>query len=1519
MLGKITITPGTPNHISFDAPTELNKGQTYQLKPMLAYSNDLVEPVDITNDALTKYTSSNTELLTVNTQGLIQVPANVKSGYATVEVTYGNVRKVVVIKINGGNTDSYLEVSPLLINMSSGKSQQIKVVEVNDGARKDVTNSSSGITYTSTDSSIVTVTPDGLISAISEDQQGTFYINVNYKGLNAKTTVKITKPTVKSLSISPLQETLSLSNNKLQLVLKAFMTDGTTKDVTVGSEGTKYTSSDPKRATVDANGLVSIPPDAITGKVIIKATNNNLIAQTSLTIDGNPELTGIQIVPESLTMYPGGTKKLQVLAKYSNDTTKDITAGSSGVVYTSSVPAQAGVSVDGEVTVPANANLGTAVVTVKYDVLKATVVLNVVKDITNDIQSIVVSPDVLTLMPGDIQQLKVTATMGDNRLKDITASSEGTIYTSSIVSQAIVDTEGKISIAKDAVEGTVVITAKNGTFQSKSVITIANNPAKEMKSIAVTPSTVSLSAGKTQQLVVAATMGDGTKKDITASSEGTVYTSSIPERAVVNAEGIITIPSNASLGTVVITAKNGKLQSTVTVTVGPDPATQIKSLTITPSAVTLSAEDTQQLTVNAVMGDDSLVDLTSSSKGTTYISSSTEQVTVDTEGKITIAKLSTAGTVVITAKNGTLQSKSIISIVNNPAKEIKSIAATPSTVNLSAGKTQQIVVTATMGDGTKKDITASSEGTVYTSSIPERAIVNAEGNITIPSNASLGTVVITAKTGKLQSTVIVTVGPDPATQIKSLAITPSAPTLSAEDTLQLTVNAVMGDDSLVDLTGSSKGTTYTSSNTEQATVDAEGKITIAKFATAGTVVITAKNGTLQSKSVISIVNNPAKEIKSIAVSPSTVTLSAGKTQQLVVTATMGDGKKKDMTASSEGTVYTSSNTARATVANEGLITIPSSATLGTVTITAKIGTFQSVVNLTVGKDPATEIKSLAVSPSTVTLSAEDMQQLTVNAVMGDDSLVDLTSSSKGTTYTSSIPEQATVDAEGKITIAKFATAGTVVITAKNGTLQSKSVISIVNNPAKEIKSIAVSPSTVTLSAGKTQQLVVTATMGDGKKKDMTASSEGTLYTSSNTARATVDTEGKITIPSSATLGTVTITAKIGTFQSVVNLTVGKDPATEIKSITVTPSTVTLSAEDIQQLTVNAVMGDDSLVDLTSSSKGTTYISSNTTQATVDAEGKITIAKFATAGTVVITAKNGTLQSKSVISIVNNPAKEIKSIVVSPSTVALSAGKTQQLVVTATMGDGKKKDMTASSEGTLYTSSNTARAIVDTEGKITIPSSATLGTVTITAKIGTLQSSVSVTVGQDPATEVRSIAITPSTVNLPTGGMLLLVVNAVMGDGSLKDISGSAKGTIYTSSIPERAVVDAEGNLSIPSNATLGTVVITAKNGTFKSTVTVTVSKDPATEMRSISITPSAVSLSAGSTRQLIVTATMEDDSLKDVTASTKGTVYTSSNTNYVVVNAEGLITIPSSTPAGTVTITAKNGTLKTVSVITITN
>uniref|UniRef100_UPI0028E822AD Ig-like domain-containing protein n=1 Tax=uncultured Clostridium sp. TaxID=59620 RepID=UPI0028E822AD len=161
-----------------------------------------------------------------------------------------------------------------------------------------------------------------------------------------------------------------------------------------------------------------------------------------------------------------------------------------------------------EINTPDNEGIGHGHATFYYSVSKAATV-----------SSISVNPKAATILPGQQQQLAVTATMEDGNTKDVTSGSTGTTYTSADASIATVDENGLVTVAPTAAVGsTVNVTATNGGKTVTSEITVAQDPATLVSSLSVNPSTASVIAGKEQQLKVTATMEDGNTKDVTSGS-----------------------------------------------------------------------------------------------------------------------------------------------------------------------------------------------------------------------------------------------------------------------------------------------------------------------------------------------------------------------------------------------------------------------------------------------------------------------------------------------------------------------------------------------------------------------------------------------------------------------------------------------------------------------------------------------------------------------------------------------------------------------------------------------------------------------------------------------------------------------------------------------------------------------------------------------------------------------------------------------------------------------------------------
>ena len=808
-------------------------------------------------------------------------------------------------------------------------------------------------------------------------------------------------------------------------------------------------------------------------------------------------------------------------------------------------------------------------------------------------------------------------------------------------------------------------------FIVRGVITI---PPLSPFSIGVSPKKVKLEAGNTQQLRTTLNMSDGTTQDITSGSTGTIYSSSNPSAVKVGTNGLITVEPSASPGTVYVQAVNGGLHAQCEVTIpGGTPESHLQ---INPLDIRLATGQSKQLNVIASLADGTVKDVTLGSTGTTYSSSDTTRVSVNQNGLIQVLAEAREGTVTIRADHNGIAGESVVTVTGPPT--VRSLAMAPDTATVAAGETIQLSVRATMTDGSSKEVTVAS-GTVYTTSNGNRAIVDADGLVSVPSNATSGTVTVKAMNNGSTVQCVVTVIGLPT--VNSIEISPSTQTLIPGETLQISTMAAMSDGSTKDITAE---TSYSSSNPNVATVDANGLISIPSAATSGVAYI---RGTYAGKGTAMTVTVPATaSVTGLSFTPGSATLAGGETLQISAMAAMSDGSTKDVTTE---TSYSSSNPNVATVDDTGLISIPSTAASGTAYIRGTYAGKGAATTVTVNI-PVISVSSLTMTPSNLEREAGATYQISTMATLIDGNTKDVTAE---TSYSSSNPSVATVDANGLITVSSTATSGTAYIRGSYGG-KGTAVVVTIPVPAT-ITSLSFTPSSQALRPGDTLQVNAIARMSDGSTKDVTAA---TVWSSSNTNLARVDANGLVRIPDNASNGTVYIR---GTYNGKGAATTITITAPTFSSLRFNPSTMSLNQTDIgttKQITAEAVMSDGSTVDVTGS---TAWSSSNTNVATVDANGQV---RILSAGTVHI---RGTYNGKGAATTITITAPTFSSLRFSPSTMSLNQtdiGTIKQITAEAVMSDGSTVDVTGS---TAWSSSNTNVATVDANGQVTILSAGTV--------------------------------------------------------------------------------------------------------------------------------------------------------------------------------------------------------------------
>lgn len=467
-------------------------------------------------------------------------------------------------------------------------------------------------------------------------------------------------------------------------------------------------------------------------------------------------------------------------------------------------------------------------------------------------------------------------------------------------------------------------------------------------------------------------------------------------------------------------------------------------------------------------------------------------------------------------------------------------------------------------------------------------------------------------------------------------------TIGAADALKATV----APDNAVD-----KTVTYTSSNTNAATVDADG---IVRAVGNGTAVITAKAGNATAACNVKV----SQKASQITISDNAVTFNkVGDTKKLTVSAAPSNA---DLSIAK----WSSSNSNVASVDAGGTVKAVAD---GTAVITVEVGNVKATSTITV----VTKTTGLTLSTSSVVFDKiGDTRTVTASVTPANSSSV---------TWSTSNGNVATVSAGGVITAIGN---GTAVITAKAGDI-SKTVNVTVNQKATGLTLSTSKVSFDKIGATKTVTASVTP-----------ANSANVAWSTSNSKVATVSASGVIKAVGN---GTATITAKAGDLTKTVSVKVSQK--TSKVSITYKKTTVSGTVKVTKGKSYNF----DSVVTPTNASKENakvTWKTSNKKIATVSSTGTV---KVKGKGTVTITATTADGKKASVKLKASTATVKATKVKVTGSKTMKVKGK-QTLKVTVS-------PVTVSNSKVKWTTSNKKIATVNSKGVVTARKA---GTVKITA-------------------------------------------------------------------------------------------------------------------------------------------------------------------------------------------------------------
>ncbi|MGY3942052.1 beta strand repeat-containing protein [Aeromonas tecta] len=495
------------------------------------------------------------------------------------------------------------------------------------------------------------------------------------------------------------------------------------------------------------------------------------------------------------------------------------------------------------------------------------------------------------------------------------------------------------------------------------------------------------------------------------------------------------------------------------------------------------------------------------------------------------------------------------------------------------------------------------------------------------------------------------------------------------------------------------------------------------------------------------------------------------------------------------------------------------------------------------------------------------------ATYSDNSTANITDIASWNSADTSI---ATIDEKGLVKTLKISSTG---ITANyQGVTSNTSNLTITDAIATKISVI---PPTTALAKGLSLQLQAIATFSDDTTQDVSTQAS---WLSNNPTVLSVDNKGKIT---ALDVGDATV---IATIQGITGQTTVSAVNLAVSQIQIIPATVQLAIGTTTKLTAIATFADQSTQDISTQAA---WLSSNPAVATVDNTGLVT---GVAAGTVTLSATLLGVTATTSIQ-VNNASVTALQVIPAVSTIAL--GTKSQLQAIATFSDGSTQDVSTQAQ---WSSSNPVIASVDSQGKVT---GAGIGQASITATLGSVSRSVSITITNAIAT---SLQVIPPTASLPVGGKLQFQAVATFSDNSSQDVTSQVS---WNSSDINVATIDLDGEATAVNTG--GANISAVFHGVSSNTVLLVVTNATVSSVQ-IVLNSGNGTLAKGSSVQFKAQAVLSDGSTLDV--SNQAT-WVSSDQTKVTIDAQGLAT---GVAVGTSTITASiNNVTSAGTVLTVTN
>lgn len=964
---------------------------------------------------------------------------------------------------------------------------------------------------------------------------------------------------------------------------------------------------------------------------------------------------------------------------------------------------------------------------------------------------------------------------------------------------------------------TVTVTDKNGNTYTKVITAVLTGCPTKVSLVAASTDAIDLYYGESSSITYTVTPSSACIKSV-------VYTSSDESIVSVSSAGMITAGETKGTATITIAVNDGFSVKTATcdVNVSKDCSGDIV-LALDKSTLAIVEGSSSVLKATITPQDEC-----TENNVISWSSSNTSCAIVDANGTITALAAGSAEITAVTTGNGITSASCVVTVSSNCISETFDVVLNSEEEELYLS--DELVLSASIATDNVCD------ESIEWSVSPSGVVTVVDG---VVSPVAYGTAVITASS---------TIDPDSYAEctvhviekeVTSVTISGGSSTMYIQGTQTLTASVLPDDADDVSVT-------WSSSDESIATVSNKGVVT---GVSDGVVKITAKAASGVSASY-EITVKPIEVTDIILNISDDITLLIDEEQQVSVTFEPDNATDKTLQ-------WRTSDVSVATVEN-GLIKAKAEGT-AVIYITTSNKIVKTVtVNV---ESNVVAVTSVEVTPLEYTLHVGETYTL-LATVLPDDA------SNKTVTWSSSDENIATVSSKGVVT-AKGTGEATITVSSANEKV-AYSTITVIN---QEIESVTFSESTISLGEGESLDLQNLLTINPS-----TLVTQSITWEVSDNTIASISEEGVLTnavsYGSETVSVVVTVTDMYGTEKSAtidINLT---GCINTIAALQVSPSSVSIEKSETSKISYTTTPEDACV-------ESVTYISSNTTVATVSSTGLV---KPVTSGETVITVTvfdGYQSYSENVTVTVLEDVIDVTAVSFSPSSYTKYIGDEFVLQPTITPSDATDKTLT-------WSSSNESVATVDNNGAVIAISEGT-ATITATSTNG-ISGSCMISVN---AVAVTSVGLNETTIEMSVYDTQELIATVSPSNATNQAITWKSSNE-SVATVTENGVVEA---------ISAGSCYITASsvNGKTKNCTVVVNDIEPT----SIAVSTSSCTLDIDDTKE--VSVVLQPDNVTDTDLK-----WTSSNETIATVS-DGLIKAVSAGSA-TITVTTGNGLKKIIAV-----